>query len=203
MAAATPAQACAHPRWEMGAKISVDSATLMNKGLELIEAFHLFPVAEKQLEVVVHPESIVHSMVAYVDGSVLAQLGTPDMRTPISYALAWPSRMPTPAARLDFTQLGKLTFEEPDLKRFPALGLARQALVAGEAAPTVLNAANEVAVAAFLAGRIGFLEIAAVVEEVLSSSVAASKAPGRVEDVYEIDRISRLFAEERVQFKSR
>jgi len=203
MAAATPAQACAHPRWEMGAKISVDSATLMNKGLELIEAFHLFPVSEKQLEVIVHPESIVHSMVGYVDGSVLAQLGSPDMRTPISYALAWPARMATPATRLDFTQLGKLSFEEPDLIRFPSLSLARQALVMGEAAPTVLNAANEVAVAAFLAGRIGFLQIAQVVEDVLTSSVASGSAPGRIEDVYEIDRISRLFAAERVQFMSR
>jgi 1-deoxy-D-xylulose-5-phosphate reductoisomerase len=203
MAVATPAQAVAHPRWEMGAKISVDSATLMNKGLELIEAFYLFPVGEERLEVVVHPESIVHSMVAYVDGSVLAQLGTPDMRTPISYALAWPQRMATPAAKLNLVQLGKLTFQEPDLIRFPALALARQALRAGGAAPTVLNAVNEVAVAAFLAGRIGFLEIAELASEVLARPIGSAKAPAEVGDVYEIDRKSRLYAEERVQFMSR
>ncbi|MBM3542388.1 MAG: 1-deoxy-D-xylulose-5-phosphate reductoisomerase, partial [Alphaproteobacteria bacterium] len=156
MAKVTPAQAVAHPNWSMGAKISVDSATMMNKGLEMIEAHHLFPVAEERIEIVVHPQSVIHSMVEYVDGSVLAQLGTPDMRTPIAYALAWPRRMEAPAARLDFQSLSQLTFEPPDPQRFPALRLARQALRAGGTAPCVLNAANEVAVEAFLAGRIGF-----------------------------------------------
>jgi 1-deoxy-D-xylulose-5-phosphate reductoisomerase len=199
MGKATPAQAVAHPSWDMGAKISVDSATLMNKGLELIEAHYLFPVGEARLDVIIHPESIVHSMVAYVDGSVLAQLGAPDMRTPISYALAWPNRMQTPSARLDLAQIGKLTFETPDLKRFPALELARNALRAGAAAPTVLNAANEVAVAAFLAGRIGFLAIAAAAEAAMGDTGEGRTVPGCLEDIYEIDRIARIRAEEWVQ----
>src|SRR5271169_6642419 len=148
----TPQQAVAHPNWSMGAKISVDSATMMNKGLEIIEAFHLFGLPEPRIEVLIHPQSVIHSMVAYVDGSVLAQLGPPDMRTPIAHALAYPDRMPTPAARLDLATLGKLTFEAPDPGRFPALRLAREALRAGGAAPTILNAANEVAVAGFLGG---------------------------------------------------
>ncbi|MDE0718710.1 MAG: 1-deoxy-D-xylulose-5-phosphate reductoisomerase, partial [Rhodospirillaceae bacterium] len=163
MAAATPAEAVAHPNWDMGAKISVDSATLMNKGLEIIEAWHLFPVEKDRIAVVVHPESVVHSMVDYVDGSTLAQMGTPDMRTPIAYTLAWPERMVAPSARLDLTETGTLTFEGPDFVRFPALRLAFGALDVGGAAPAVLNAANEVAVAAFLDGRIGFLDIAALV----------------------------------------
>ena len=174
MAAATPAQAVAHPNWDMGAKISVDSATLMNKGLELIEAYHLFPVAPEQVNVLIHPQSVVHSMVAYVDGSVLAQLGAPDMRTPIAYTLAWPQRIPTPAARLDLAKIGHLTFEAPDTSRFPALRLAREALQNGGAAPTILNAANEVAVHAFLEGRIGFLDIVSIVERTLERLDAAS-----------------------------
>lgn len=168
MQAVTPEQAVAHPVWSMGAKISVDSATLMNKGLEVIEAHHLFPVTPDQLEVLVHPQSVVHSLVEYVDGSVLAQLGTPDMRTPIAYTLAWPDRIATPCRRLDLAAIGQLTFEAPDTARFPALNLAWSALRAGAGAPAVLNAANEVAVQAFLDRRIGFLDIAAIVAEVLS-----------------------------------
>jgi 1-deoxy-D-xylulose-5-phosphate reductoisomerase len=169
MATVTPAQAVAHPNWRMGAKISVDSATMMNKGLELIEAYHLFPVDETQIEIIVHPQSIIHSAVIYVDGSMLAQLGSPDMRTPIAYALGWPHRMPSPSARLRLNQVGSLTFEPPDPQRFPALRLARSALQAGGTAPIVLNAANEVAVAAFLDARIGFLDIARIVEEALTA----------------------------------
>jgi 1-deoxy-D-xylulose-5-phosphate reductoisomerase len=164
----TPAQAVAHPNWDMGAKISVDSATMMNKGLEIIEAYHLFDIPEERIEVLVHPQSVIHSMVAYVDGSVLAQLGTPDMRTPIAYALAWPARMEAPQDRLDLAEMAQLTFEAPDYERFPALRLARDALKNGGSAPTVLNAANEIAVEGFLAGQIGFLEIAAIVEETLT-----------------------------------
>ena len=164
----TPAQAIAHPVWSMGAKISVDSATLMNKGLELIEASFLFPVPEERIEILIHPQSVIHSLVSYVDGSVLAQLGTPDMRTPIAVTLAWPGRMPTPAARLDLAAIAKLTFEVPDSARFPAINLARQALQTGGAAPTILNAANEVAVDAFLNGRIGFLDITRIVEQTLA-----------------------------------
>lgn len=203
MARATRAQAVAHPKWDMGAKISVDSATLMNKGLELIEAHYLFPVGEQRLEIVIHPESIVHSMVAYVDGSVLAQLGSPDMRTPISYALAWPNRMATPCARLNLAQIGSLTFSEPDPVRFPALRLAREALQAGGAAPTILNAANEIAVAAFLGGHIGFLDIASIVESVLAKASRVNGAPADLEEIYEIDRIARIHAEELVHLVSR
>lgn len=203
MARATPAQAVAHPKWDMGAKISVDSATLMNKGLELIEAHYLFPVGEPRLDIVIHPESIIHSMVAYVDGSVLAQLGSPDMRTPISYALGWPERMATPCARLNLAEIGALTFSEPDPVRFPALRLAREALRAGGAMPTILNAANEIAVAAFLGGHIGFLDIAATVENVLEQGPGGNSDPSCLEDIYEIDRIARLKAEELVHFASR
>lgn len=199
MAQATPAQAVAHPRWEMGAKISVDSATLMNKGLELIEAHYLFPVGEGRLEVIIHPESIIHSMVGYVDGSVLAQLGSPDMRTPIAYTLAWPERMVTPATRLDLAQIAQLTFQSPDIERFPALGVARDALCAGSGAPTALNAANEVAVEAFLTGKIGFLDIVAVSQSVLEMGAGAGGTPADLETVYEIDRIARIRAEEWVQ----
>ncbi|PHZ85345.1 1-deoxy-D-xylulose-5-phosphate reductoisomerase [Paremcibacter congregatus] len=163
----TPAEAVAHPNWDMGAKISVDSATMMNKGLEMIEAYHLFPVTESQIEVVVHPQSVIHSMVTYRDGSVLAQLGSPDMRIPISYALGWPNRLTTPAKKLNLAELGRLDFEEPDEERFPALRLTREALRLGGTAPTILNAANEIAVGAFLQGRLGFLDIARVVEESL------------------------------------
>lgn len=169
MASVTPEQAVAHPNWDMGAKISVDSATMMNKGLELIEAWHLFPVEEKQIEILVHPQSVIHSMVDYVDGSVLAQLGTPDMRTPIAYAMAWPGRIATPAPRLDLQQIGKLTFEAPDTVKFPALRLAREALQAGGSAPTILNAANEVGVYSFLDRKCGFLDIASIVEETLQT----------------------------------
>ena len=168
MAQVTPAQAVAHPNWDMGAKISVDSATMMNKGLELIEAHHLFGLPEERIEILVHPQSVVHSMVAYIDGSVLAQMGQPDMRTPIAYTLAWPKRMAAPVARLDFTEVRELTFEAPDLDRFRALSIARDALRAGGTAPTVMNAANETAVQRFLDGGIGFLRIAAIVEETLS-----------------------------------
>jgi 1-deoxy-D-xylulose-5-phosphate reductoisomerase len=167
MAVATPAQAVAHPNWDMGRKISVDSATLMNKGLELIEAAYLFPVPAEKIEVLVHPQSIVHSMVAYVDGSVLAQLGPPDMRTPIAYTLSWPERMAAPTKRLDLAEIGQLSFEKPDFERFPALSLARSALTRGNGSTAILNAANEVAVASFLDEKIGFLDITTVVEETL------------------------------------
>jgi 1-deoxy-D-xylulose-5-phosphate reductoisomerase len=189
----TPAQAVAHPNWSMGAKISVDSATMMNKGLETIEAFHLFPVGAERIDVIVHPQSVVHSMVEYVDGSILAQLGTPDMRTPIAVALAWPDRMAAPVTRLDFAKNANLTFEAPDFQRFPALGLAREALREGGAAPTLLNAANEVAVAAFLAGRIGFLDIAACVAGVLS--LERPPAPRDLDAVGELDANARRDAE--------
>ncbi len=168
MVAATPEQALCHPVWSMGRKITIDSATLMNKGLELIEAARLFPLPPERIDVLVHPQSVVHGLVHYRDGSVLAQLGSPDMRVPIAHTLAWPQRMETAARRLDLATTGALTFEQPDLQRFPALGLARDALIAGRGAPTILNAANEVAVEAFLARRIGFLDIARVVEAVLA-----------------------------------
>ncbi|MDF2763419.1 MAG: 1-deoxy-D-xylulose 5-phosphate reductoisomerase [Rhodospirillales bacterium] len=191
---ATPAQALAHPNWEMGAKISIDSATMMNKGLELIEAHHLFAMPSERIEIVVHPQSVVHSLVAYVDGSVLAQLGPPDMRTPIAYALAWPERMRWPAPRLDLAQLGALTFQAPDPHRFPTLAIAREALAAGGAAPTVLNAANEVAVEAFLTGRLGFLDIARVV------AAALERLPGRplssLAEVEAVDAEARRVAED-------
>jgi 1-deoxy-D-xylulose-5-phosphate reductoisomerase len=189
----SPEQACAHPNWSMGRKISVDSASMMNKGLELIEAFHLFPLRPDQLEVIVHPQSVVHSMVDYVDGSVLAQMGSPDMRVPIAYALAWPARMATPVARLDLAAIGRLDFEAPDEQRFPALRLAREALVAAGARPAVLNAANEAAVAAFLSGRIGFLDISAVVEQVLNRY--DPPAPTDLEGVTAVDVEARRFAE--------
>jgi 1-deoxy-D-xylulose-5-phosphate reductoisomerase len=168
MAAATPAQAVAHPNWSMGAKISVDSATMMNKGLELIEASHIFPIDHEKIEILVHPQSVIHSMVEYVDGSVLAQLGTPDMRIPIASTFAWPDRTPTPSMRLDFTAIKQLTFEAPDPVRFPSLRLAREAVRRGGVIPAALNAANEIAVAAFLGGTLKFLDIAAVTEHVLA-----------------------------------
>jgi 1-deoxy-D-xylulose-5-phosphate reductoisomerase len=193
IAAATPAQAVAHPNWSMGAKISVDSATMMNKGLELIEARYLFGLPSDRIDILIHPQSVVHSLVEFGDGSVLAQLGTPDMRIPIAYALAWPERMDTPAQRLDLAAIARLDFEAPDPKRFPALRLARDALEAGGAAPIVLNAANEVAVAGFLAGRLRFPEIAQSVEQALASGEFA--APASVEDVLEIDRATRVRVE--------
>jgi 1-deoxy-D-xylulose-5-phosphate reductoisomerase len=171
MAKATAAQACKHPNWSMGAKISVDSATLMNKGLELIEAHYLFGISPERLDVVVHPQSIIHSLVSYVDGSVLAQLASPDMRTPIAYALGFPDRMSAPTHRLNLAAIGQLTFEAPDTVRFPCLGLAQLALRSGGVAPTILNAANEVAVEAFLAGQIGFLDIGRTVETALERTV--------------------------------
>jgi 1-deoxy-D-xylulose-5-phosphate reductoisomerase len=176
----------------MGAKISVDSASMMNKGLELIEACYLFDVPEDRIEVLVHPQSIVHSLVAYDDGSVLAQLGMPDMRTPISYALSWPNRMALPdLERLDLAKIRRLDFEAPDPRRFPALGLARSAACAGGGAPIVLNGANEVAVAAFLQGRIGFLTIAQAAGEVLDEFLgepSSRETPADFEAVYDIDR---------------
>ncbi len=192
MAAVTPEEAVRHPNWAMGAKISVDSATMMNKGLELIEAHHLFHLPGERIEIVVHPQSVVHSMVAYVDGSVLAQLGAPDMRTPIAYALAWPRRMMAPSPRLDLVTLGSLTFEAPDLKRFPALNLAREALQRGGGAPTILNASNEVAVAGFLERRIGFLDIVSIVAETLARVSARPSAT--LADVEALDGESRRIA---------
>ena len=192
MRGVTPEQAVAHPTWNMGAKISIDSATLMNKGLEVIEAHHLFQLPSAQIGVVVHPQSIVHGFVTYNDGSVLAHLGSPDMRTPISYVLGWPDRTATPTNRLDLAAVGRLTFEPPDEERFPALRLARAALVEGGCSATVLNAANETAVYAFMEGRIGFLDIAATVEETLAA------LPGRrldsLDDVYDVDRQAREIA---------
>jgi 1-deoxy-D-xylulose-5-phosphate reductoisomerase len=186
MREATPAQAVAHPKWDMGAKISVDSATLMNKGLELIEAHYLFGLPSDRIDVLIHPQSVVHSLVEFLDGSVLAQLGSPDMRIPIAYALAWPGRIETPAERLDLAAIARLEFEEPDLVRFPALRLAREALLAAGSAPVVLNAANEVAVASFLEGRVRFSDIPDLVETALSKNGRA--APRSIEEVFEIDR---------------
>jgi len=199
MAAAGPEQACAHPTWAMGAKISVDSATLMNKGLELIEAAVLFGMPEDRIDVVVHPQSIVHSLVAYCDGSTLAQLSPPDMRVPISFALAWPDRAPIKAKTLDLCSLQRLTFEQPDATRFPALGLARAALRAGGPATAVLNAANEEAVNAFLERRIRFLEIARIVEDTLEAAAAGrlaevSKTPRSFDEVVAVDSAARAAA---------
>jgi 1-deoxy-D-xylulose-5-phosphate reductoisomerase len=192
MADVTPEEAVAHPNWNMGAKISVDCATMMNKGLELIEAFHLFPVAEEQIQILVHPQSVIHSMVDYVDGSVLAQMGAPDMRIPISYALGWPKRLQTPASRLNLEEIGRLTFEAPDESRFPALRLAREALKTGGSAPATLNAANEIAVAAFLQGRCGFLDIVRIVEQTLGAS--RNRSLESLEDVLEADAQAREMA---------
>jgi 1-deoxy-D-xylulose-5-phosphate reductoisomerase len=194
MEGASIAQAVAHPIWSMGSKISVDSATMMNKGLEIIEAHFLFGLPESQIDVVVHPQSVVHSMVEYEDGSTLAQLGTPDMRTPIAVAMAWPDRMPVSGAALDLTKIGQLTFEPADSVRFPALALARHALQMGGDAPTILNAANETAVASFLAGRIGFLDIERVVESALDT--LPNMVPSSIDDVVAIDSEARLFAED-------
>ncbi len=192
MADVTPEQAVAHPNWDMGAKISVDSATMMNKGLELVEAHHLFAMPEPRIEILVHPQSVVHSMVAYVDGSVLAQMGQPDMRTPIAYTLAWPARMEAPVARLDLASIGRLTFESPDPRRFPALRLARQALCNGGGAPTILNAANEVAVHGFLEGALGFLDITSLVERTLEA--VPPHTPSSIEEVWALDREARRMA---------
>ncbi|HEX2581089.1 MAG TPA: 1-deoxy-D-xylulose-5-phosphate reductoisomerase [Dongiaceae bacterium] len=192
MRAMTREQALAHPNWSMGAKISIDSATMMNKGLELIEAHYLFNLPEERIDILVHPQSIIHSMVTYRDGSVLAQLGSPDMRTPIAVALAYPNRIETPAPRLDLAAIGKLTFEQPDPERFPALRLARQALRAAGSAPAILNAANEEAVTAFLNGEIVFTEIAAIVEEVLD--VLPGGPAVTLEEVLAVDAEARRHA---------
>jgi len=189
LAHATPAEAVKHPNWSMGAKISVDSATMMNKGLEYIEAYHLFPVGTERLRIIVHPQSIVHSMVEYRDGSTLAQLGPSDMRVPIASALAWPARMDTPCAPLDLAAIGELTFRAPDEQRFPATRLAREAAAAGGGVPAVLNAANEVAVAAFLSGKLAFTRIAAQVEETLGRF--APRAPASLDEVIALDAEAR------------
>ena len=200
MEAATPEQALAHPNWSMGAKISVDSATMMNKGLEVIEAAYLFAMPPERVDVLIHPQSIVHSLVEYADGSTLAQLGAADMRTPIACAYAWPDRLPWPAERLDLARIGQLTFEAPDLERFPALAIAKAALETGGAAPTVMNAADEVAVAAFLGRRIGFLDIARVVAETLDRMDAEGwgrRNEGEVlETAHAADATARRVAEE-------
>ena len=196
--AATPEQAVAHPRWSMGRKISVDSATMMNKGLELIEAHYLFAVPPSALEVVVHPQSIVHSMVEYVDGSVLAQLGNPDMRTPIAHALGYPDRIESGVTPLELARAGRLDFEAPDPVRFPCLRLAHQVLASGGGAACVLNAANEVSVAAFLGEQIGFGDIARINERVLDS-IGSERAGGDVDGVLELDRRAREHAIDRVR----
>jgi len=193
---ARPEQALKHPNWEMGQKITIDSATLMNKGLELIEAYYLFPVEKAQLGVVVHPQSIVHCLVEYCDGSVLAQMGAPDMRTPIAFALAWPQRMSAPTERLDLARIGELTFEPPDDERFPALRIAGEALEAGGSAPTVLNAANEIAVAAYLEKRIGFMAIPELIARTLDRSVQeiGPAAPQTLDQVLAADQQARELA---------
>lgn len=189
MADVTPRQAVNHPRWSMGAKISIDSATMMNKGLEVIEAYHLFDVPPERIDVVIHPQSVIHSMVEYCDGAVLAQLGEPDMRTPIAVALSWPDRMPTPVKRLDFGTMAALTFSAPDDARFPCLALARRALHTGGAAPTLLNAANEIAVEAFVHREIGFLDIPELVRRVLDGLDVP--APATIADVLAVDAEAR------------
>jgi len=194
--AATPAQALKHPNWSMGPKVTIDSATLMNKGLELIEAHHLFAMESAGIDVVVHPQSVVHGLVEFRDGSVVAHLGPPDMRIPIAHCLAWPTRIEGPGPRLDLAQIGALTFEAPDVQRFPALALARRALEAGNGAPTVLNAANEVAVAEFIAARLPFPGIPALVEATLEAAhrEGALHEPASVEDALAIDHIARSLA---------
>lgn len=189
----TPQQACKHPNWSMGQKISVDSATLMNKGLELIEACHLFSISEHFVTVVVHPQSIIHSMVQYVDGSTLAQMGNPDMCTPIAHALAWPERLQTSVPALDLFEYSQLNFQAPDTQKFPALNLARQAMRAGGLAPTILNAANEIAVEAFLKERIGFTHIPQVVEHTLQDLENA--AAESIECILDKDKVARSIAQ--------
>lgn len=182
-------QALAHPNWDMGAKISIDSATMMNKGLELIEAAHLFPIPAEKIDILVHPQSIIHSMVEYRDGSVLSQMGSPDMKTPISYTLGWPDRHQFAADRLDLAKIGSLTFLNPDPIRFPAMRLARNALKTGKSAPTTLNAANEIAVKGFLDGKLGFLDICSVVEETLQRSKIVELSS--IEEIIDTDRLGR------------
>ncbi len=200
MAQASPEQALNHPNWTMGAKVTIDSATLMNKGLELIEAYHLFPVADSQLDVLIHRQSVVHGIVTFQDGSMLAQMGAADMRIPISYCLDWPRRLANGCHRLDLADIGRLDFEPPDLARFPALALAWQCLRAGQGASTVLNATNEVAVEAFLNGKIGFLEIAATIERILERAEASRLLcePGSMEAVFELDRETRKLTESEI-----
>jgi 1-deoxy-D-xylulose-5-phosphate reductoisomerase len=193
----TPEQACKHPNWDMGRKISVDSATLMNKGLELIEAHWLFSATAEQLEVLVHPQSIIHSMVAYCDGSVLAQLGTPDMRTPIAHALAWPDRIEAGVKRLNLAEIGDLSFHPPDLQRFPCLGLAFEAMQQGASAPITLNAANEIAVQSFLDGQIRFDQIAVLVGDVLERSKLSEVHS--IDDVLAVDEAARAYSKETLQ----
>jgi 1-deoxy-D-xylulose-5-phosphate reductoisomerase len=194
--AATPEQALKHPNWSMGPKVTVDSASLMNKGLELIEAHHLFALPSDQIDVIVHPQSVVHGLVEYRDGSLVAQLGSPDMRIPIAHCLAWPERIDGPAARLDLAKARELTFEDPDLTRFPALGLARRAMETGGAAPTVLNAADEVAVAEFIAGRIPFMAIPGLVEATLDAAAKRGllAEPETIEAALAVDHNARLLA---------
>ena len=193
MSKVKPEEAVVHPNWNMGAKISIDSATMMNKGLELIEAYYLFPVKKSAIEILVHPQSVIHSLVEYVDGSVLAQMGTPDMRTPIGFALAWPNRMYTPSPRLDLNKIKQLTFENPDETRFPAIRIARESLEAGASAPTILNAANEIAVRKFLDGEIGFLDICHIVEQTLEK--VDNVSIDSLEDVFCMDKLARRTAE--------
>ena len=192
MKSVTPEQACAHPNWSMGRKISVDSATLMNKGLELIEACWLFAVPEQSIEVVVHPQSIIHSLVQYSDGSVLAQLGNPDMRTPIAHALAWPQRIDSGVANLNLFEIARLDFEKPDMQAFPSLAIARAAAQAGANAATIMNAANEIAVQAFLERRIGFTQIAEIVEQTLNNQILCE--PESLQAVQESDHEARLYS---------
>ncbi len=193
---ATIEQALRHPNWSMGPKISIDSATMMNKGLELIEAYHLFALKADEIDILVHPQSVVHGLVEFRDGSVVAQLGAPDMRIPIAHCLAWPQRIDGPAARLDLARVRELTFEAPDTARFPALALARRALDTGGAAPTVLNAANEVAVGEFIAGRIGFPAIAALVEATLEAAAARGLLgePAGIDEALAVDHVARSLA---------
>ena len=200
LASVTPDQACAHPNWSMGRKISVDSASMMNKGLELVEACWLFDCGPAQIDVVVHPQSVIHSMVEYVDGSVLAQLGNPDMRTPIAHALAWPERIASGVASLDIIATARLDFEAPDYGRFPCLGLAQQAAASGGTAPAILNAANEVAVAAFLESRLGFDRIAAVIDATLTALPIAE--PRDLETVQVADADARRVAAQQVAAQS-
>ena len=197
LASVTPEQACAHPNWQMGRKISVDSATMMNKGLEVIEACWLFHTTPDRIDVVLHPQSVIHSMVEYEDGSVLAQLGNPDMRTPIAHALAWPERIDSGVSSLDLFQVARLDFEAPDAQRFPCLRLAYEAIGRGDSAPAMLNAANEMAVAAFLEGRLGFIDIPRIIEETLSGM--AVEPVSSLEQVLEVDRQARLRAEQNIE----
>ncbi len=193
----TPAQALKHPNWSMGRKITIDSATMMNKGLELIEALYLFPVDPEQLDIVIHPQSIIHSLVSYVDGSVIAQLGAPDMRTPIAYSLSWPERIKTPVEQLDLAKIASLSFEAPDETRFPAIRLARQAMLQGGNMPAIMNAANEIAVESFLEGKLSFQEIPTFCERVIEAVQVqmGDKSPVSVEEVLVIDHSTRIMAQ--------